>query len=199
MYQKPYTCTELNVLLHFSDLKALINFYGITIYEGPHFQTSKSILTSKSGVKVDILYYHHWVTHSVCMNLIGIWVCEVHDCRWLLKTFISKIFGFAVLKSLYCIILCQCHHPPFHILTFMYIAFSTCQFKQVWCWDVDQTLYFTLEKHKKCWSFRGSAPDSTGGAHSAPPDSLAGFKPILCLVVFFVGPKCMQISLSPHF
>ena len=57
MYQKPYTCTELNVLLNFSDLKALINFYGITIYEGPHFQTSKSILTSESGVKVDILYY----------------------------------------------------------------------------------------------------------------------------------------------
>ena len=32
------------------------------------------------------------------------------------KTFIGTIFGFAVLKSLYCIMLCQCHHPPLHIL-----------------------------------------------------------------------------------
>ena len=34
--------------------------------------------------------------------------------------------------------------------TFIYITFSACQLKQVWCWDVDQMLYFTLEKHKKC-------------------------------------------------
>ena len=34
--------------------------------------------------------------------------------------------------------------------TYVYITFSACQFKQVWCWDVDQMLYFTLEKHKKC-------------------------------------------------
>ena len=32
-----------------------------------------------------------------------------------------------------------------------------------------------------------------------PPDPLAGFKPILCLVVFFVGPSSMRISLFPHF
>ena len=38
-----------------------------------------------------------------------------------------------------------------------------------------------------------------GVAHSAPPDPLAGFKPILCLVVCFIGPNCMRISLSPHF
>ena len=37
------------------------------------------------------------------------------------------------------------------------------------------------------------------GAHSAPPDPLAGFKPILCLVVFFIGPNCMRISLAPQF
>ena len=33
--------------------------------------------------------------------------------------------------------------------TFMYITFSACQFKQVWCCDVDQMLYFTLEKLKR--------------------------------------------------
>ena len=82
------------------------------------------------------------------MSLKGIWVCEVYDCRRLLKTFISKIFGFVVLKSLYCIILCQCHHPPTSH-TFIYITFFACHFKPVWCWDVDQMLYFTLEKHKK--------------------------------------------------
>ena len=60
-------------------------------------------------------------------------------------------------------------------------------------------LYFTLEKHKKCESFRGSAPDPAEGVHSAPPDPLAGFKPILCLVEVFIGPNCMRISLSPHF
>ena len=81
----------------------------------------------------------------------------------------------------------------------MNITFSASQFKQVWCWDVDQMLYFTLEKHKKCLSFRGLAPDPAGGAHSASPNPLTGFKPILCLVVFFVGPDCMRISLSSHF
>ena len=84
------------------------------------------------------------------MSLIGIRVCEVYDCRSRLKTFISKLFGFAELKSLYYIILCQCYIPPLHILFFMYITFSACQFKQVWCFDVDQMQYFTLEKHKKC-------------------------------------------------
>ena len=44
----------------------------------------------------------------------------------------------------------QWHHPPLHMLSFLYITFSTCQFKQVWCWDVDEMLYFTLDKHKKC-------------------------------------------------
>ena len=28
MYQKPYTCTEINVLLHFSDLRTLILRYN---------------------------------------------------------------------------------------------------------------------------------------------------------------------------
>ena len=45
----------------------------------------------------------------------------------------------------------------------------------------------------------GLSPKPTGGAHSAPADPLAGFKPILCLVVFLIGPNCMQLSLSPHF
>ena len=81
----------------------------------------------------------------------------------------------------------------------MYIALSARQFKQVWCWDVDQMLHFTLKKHKKCYSFQGSAPNPAGGAHSAPPDPQAGFKPILCLVVFFIGPNCMRISLCLHF
>ena len=31
-----------------------------------------------------------------------------------------------------------------------------------------------------------------GGAHSAPPNPLAGFKPILCLVVFFIDLNCMR-------
>ena len=85
------------------------------MYEGPYFQRSKNISTSESGVKVDILYYYHSVTHSICMSLIliSIWVCEVDDCRWPLKTFISKIFGFAILKSLYWITLWRCHHPHF--------------------------------------------------------------------------------------
>ena len=86
--------------------------------------------------------------------------------------------------------LCQCDHSPLHILSFMYITFSASQFKQVWSWDVDQMLYFTLEKHK---------PNPAGGAHSASPDPLAGFTPILCLVKFFIGPDCVWISLYPHF
>ena len=122
MYQKSYTCTEINVLLHFSDLKALILRYNNV--RGPTFPEIQKQFGSyyTTIVLYYILYYYHYVTHSVCMNLIGIWICEVYDCRRLLKTFISKILGFAVLKSLYCIILCQCHHPPSHILSFMYIT-----------------------------------------------------------------------------
>ena len=36
-------------------------------------------------------------------------------------------------------------HTFFHVY-----QFSAYQFKQVWCWNVDQMLHFTLEKHKKC-------------------------------------------------
>ena len=103
---------------------------------------------------------------------------------------------FAVLKSLYCIILCQCHHPPFYILSFMYITFSTHQFKQVWGWDVDQTLYLPSRNIKSAEAF---CPGPRWGSSQRPPDPIAGFKPILCLVLFFVGPNCMRISLSPHF
>ena len=71
------------------------------MYEGPHFQRSKSISTSESGVKVDTVFYYHYATHSICISLIGIWICEVYNCKGLLKTFICKIFGFAVFKSSY--------------------------------------------------------------------------------------------------
>ena len=81
----------------------------------------------------------------------------------------------------------------------MYITFSACQFKQVWCWDVDQMLYFTLENIKNVKAFGGSALDPAGGAYSTPPDPLAGFKSILCPVVFFIDPNCMRISLSSNF
>ena len=74
--------------------------------------------------------------------------------------------------------------PTSHTFFHVYHVYA-CQFKQVWCWDVDQMLYFTLEKHKKCKSFRGFAPDPVGEAHSAPPDPLARYKPILCLVCVF--------------
>ena len=42
-------------------------------------------------------------------------------------------------------------------------------------------------------------PDPAGGAHSAPPNPLAGFTQILCLVVFFIGPNYMRISFSSLF
>ena len=35
------------------------------------------------------------------------------------------------------------------------------------------------------------------GAHSAPTGPLAGFRPILCLVVFFISPNCMQYIVIP--
>ena len=81
----------------------------------------------------------------------------------------------------------------------MYITFSTRQFKQVWCLDVGQTLYLP-SRNKKSAEASGAPPRTQLGELTAPPpDPLAGFKPILCLLVFFVGPNCMRISLSPHF
>ena len=58
---------------------------------------------------------------------------------------------------------------------------------------------FYPRETEKVLKLRGSAPDPAGGAHSTPPDPLAGFKPILCLVVFFIGRNYMRISLSSHF
>ena len=149
MYQKPYTCTEINVLLHFSDLRALI--LHCNNVRGPTFPKIQNHFNLRERSQ-------NW--HTILLSLSNslylykfnrcIWVCEVYDCKWLPKTSNGKIFGFAGLKSLYCIILCQCHRPQFHILSFMFITFSACQFKQVWCWDVDQMLYFTIEKYKKC-------------------------------------------------
>ena len=57
-------------------------------------------------------------------------------------------------------------HTYFHV----YIAFSTCQFKQVWCWDVDQTLYFTLDKHKSAKA-SGAQPRTPLGELTAPPQT----------------------------
>ena len=74
MYQKPYTCTEINVLLHFSDLRALILQYNNV--RGPIFPEFQKHLF------LTVLYYYHYqVPHSICMSLIGIWICQVYDCR----------------------------------------------------------------------------------------------------------------------
>ena len=83
--------------------------------------------------------------------------------------------------------------------TTVYITFFAGQFKQVWYWDVDQMLYFTLKRYKSAKA--SGAPPRTigGGTPSTPANSLAGIRPILCLIVFFIGPNCMRISLSPHF
>ena len=97
MYQKPYTCIEINVLLHFSDLRALILHY--IIVRGSIFPEIQKHFNFRERSR-------SWHTTLLSLSI----------CRWLLETFIRKIFGFAVLKSLYCIILYQCHHPPLHIL-----------------------------------------------------------------------------------
>ena len=165
-------------------------FYSITIYEGPHFQRYKSISTSECGVNVDILYYYHLVTHSICMSVrpIGIWVCEDYDCRWLLKTFISKIFGFAVLKSLQCIILCQCHHSPLHIWYF-FSCISRFLLVNLSKFGAGMLIKCCILPSRNIKSAKASGAMPRWGAYSAPPNPLAGFKPILCLVVFLIGPK----------
>ena len=55
MYQKPYTCTELNVLLHFSDLKALINFYGVTMYDAHMIRDPEAFQPQRAESK--LTYY----------------------------------------------------------------------------------------------------------------------------------------------
>ena len=49
-------------------------------------------------------------------------------------------------------------------------------------------LYFTLEKHKSAKA-SGALPRTPLGELTGPQDPLAGFKPILYLVVFFIDPK----------
>ena len=43
MYQKPYTCIKINVLLHFSDLRALILRYNKV--RGPTFREDRASAT----------------------------------------------------------------------------------------------------------------------------------------------------------
>ena len=121
------------------------------------------------------------------MSLIGIWVCEVYDCRRLLKTFISKIFGFAVLKLLYCIILCQCHHIPLHILSFMYITLTRFLLVNLSEFGAGMLIKCCILPSINIKSAKASGtlpPTPLGELTSLPPDPLAGFKQILCLVVF---------------
>ena len=54
MYQKPYTCTEINVLLHFSDLRALILRYNNV--RGPTFPEVQKHLNLK-GAESKLTYY----------------------------------------------------------------------------------------------------------------------------------------------
>ena len=77
----------------------------------------------------------------------------------------------------------------------MYITFSARQLCKFGAGMLIKCCILPLRniKRAKAWG------DPAGEAHSAPPNPLAGFKPILCLVVFFIGPNCVRILLSPHF
>ena len=59
LYQKPYTCIEINVWLYFSDLRALILQYNNV--RGPTFPEIQKHFNLRERVKVDIglLYYYH--------------------------------------------------------------------------------------------------------------------------------------------
>ena len=134
------------------------------------------------------------------MSLIGIWICEVYNCRWLLKTFISKIFGFAVLRSLYYIILYQCHHPPLRIGYFLscisrFLLANLSKFGAVMLikW------YILPSRNIKNAKASGAPPRTPLGERWLDWNPLAGLKPILCLIVCFIGPNYMRISLFPHF
>ena len=68
MYQKPYTCTELNVLLHFSDLRALILLYNNM--QGPTFpEIQKNFNLRKRSQSWHTMLLS--LSNSLCMNLIG--------------------------------------------------------------------------------------------------------------------------------
>ena len=113
-----------------------------------------------------------------------------------LKTFNSKICGFAVLKSLYCIILCQCHHPHFTYFLSCISRFLLVNLSKLvlGCWSN------ALEKHKKVLKLSGHSPGPPlGNSQALPQNPIARFKPIIRVVVFFIGPNCIRISLSPHF
>jgi len=48
---------------------------------------------------------------------------------------------------------------------------------------------------KKCVSGRGSAPDPAGGAYSTPPDLLAGFEGVACLLMLIKVSVCFNLVL----
>ena len=70
----------------------------------------------------------------------------------------------------------------------MYITFSACKFK-LGSGMLIKCCILPSRNIKSAKVSGGIVPDPAGGAHSAPLDTLAGFKPVLCLVVFFIGPN----------
>ena len=100
MYQKPYTCTEINVSLHFSDLRALILRYNNV--QGPTFpeiqkdfnlkersQSCHTILLSLSNS----LYLYEFNRYQY----LGLWSLWLQMTSW---NFYQQntVFGFAVLN-----------------------------------------------------------------------------------------------------
>ena len=145
MYQKPYTCTEINVLSHFSDLRALILQYNnVRVSTFPeiqkHFNPRER---SQSG-------------NTILLSLsTSLYLYEFNKVFGFVKSMIAddflKLLSVQYLDLLFILynIVSMSSSPNSHTFFHVY-QFSAYQFKQVWCWDIDQMLHFTLEKHKKC-------------------------------------------------
>ena len=153
MYQKPYTCTKINVLLHFSDLRAIILQYNNL--RGPIFPEIQKLFNLRKRSQ-------SW--HTILLLISNsLYLCEFNRylglwSLWLqmtsLKLLSVKYFWICSIKVIILyntrIVLMSSYSTSHTVLSFMYITCSAGQFNQIWCWDVDQMLYFTLKKHKKC-------------------------------------------------
>ena len=104
-----------------------------------------------------------------------------------------------------CVCVCVCVSVSFFFFSFSMSAFAldTNKFKKKKKSKFGAGMLIKCcilpSRNIKEQKLKGLCPRPRWGAHSVPPDPLAVFKPILCLVVFFIGPNCMRILLSPHF
>ena len=158
------------VLAGRTKLRVSKNFFGGYLFVFVKYLCNRCPKIKTKNIKnyssiLAIVNYRNWLddspplSNSLCLyefnRYLGMWslwlqILSVKDFLKLLS--VGHNIWICSIKVIISYNIVSMSAFPLHIpiLSFNYITFSACQFKQVRRLDVDQMLHFTLEKHKKC-------------------------------------------------